>query len=828
MTKRSLQHSLRQQPGCMWSLMSIFDFRQGRSSAKLLSDRRRERKHAIRHSSSQKVIPNWIENLDYTTDGENDAADAASSSVKELMAVEMINENGFSSNGRKTNSERAGFESEKGVKNKRNRRNRDHIKSSSDLDVAELNGAVWSAENVDAVPKQNATNNLDLEAAIEELVRISRRNTRTPDGGDGDSPPDVENLVAALKLVMHSREERDELCAEDFMDAVQTLSENKGLFLKLLRDQNSALVKHFQKLVDTRGGDDDQKLRSVPKHNELRSRRQWNFFRRSKSVESLEWNKDYTSPGRIVVLKPSRETAHRHSPVRGLSASSDYDKENGNRIPSYFSFTNFKQKLRNAMGKERRVVSSDGQSLRSSPSHKNGKSSPGWSSPNRNHFYTERFTLFSPSFKLKERSSESPRLSRLGGSDIHTEAKKHLSESLSRIISFHDQNRCHSPRKTDDDIFITPEMRFSPLGKAWSSAGRTLQEKIDDCSSLRKRCSSSDEEQSPVKDGLNSSPELECSVEDDRAPEASEIEEVAESRCREDKKIIDDSFAVETREGDVESEESTSHESDSIIEVPILSHPPASPSCSSESREVEEDSYPVIDKTERPSPVSVLYPLFADDDLSPASTVSQPEKELQPLRICFEEQPCPIESGLCMRISSEDEESAFEYVEAVLLGSGLNWDEYLTRWVSSYDILDSSLFDEVALFSSRPCNDQKLLFDCANEALEEVCEEYFGQFSGVFDGKRNIRPVPRGMDLIRETWKLIDGCTLRNPKRCSLEQLIEMDMGVPGNWMKLRSDVEVVGFVVTEATIDELVEDFVLSLVDEVLLPDLEVESDAS
>lgn len=31
-------------------------------------------------------------------------------------------------------------------------------------------------------------------------------------------------------------------------------------------------------------------------------------------------------------------------------------------------------------------------------------------------------------------------------------------------------------------------------------------------------------------------------------------------------------------------------------------------------------------KMERPSPVSVLEPLFTDDDISPASTISQPGK----------------------------------------------------------------------------------------------------------------------------------------------------------------------------------------------------------
>lgn len=50
MAKRSHRRSVRYEKdhsGCMWGLISIFDFRNGRSSRKLLSDRRHGSKHGL-------------------------------------------------------------------------------------------------------------------------------------------------------------------------------------------------------------------------------------------------------------------------------------------------------------------------------------------------------------------------------------------------------------------------------------------------------------------------------------------------------------------------------------------------------------------------------------------------------------------------------------------------------------------------------------------------------------------------------------------------------------------------------------------------------------
>lgn len=156
-------------------------------------------------------------------------------------------------------------------------------------------------------------------------------------------------------------------------------------------------------------------------------------------------------------------------------------------------------------------------------------------------------------------------------------------------------------------------------------------------------------------------------------------------------------------------------------------------------------------------------------------------------------------------------------MEAVLLGSGLNWDEFLVRWISMYEILDSSLFDEVELFSSRPRHDQKLLFDCANDALEEVCEIYFGCFSGISQDKMNIKPAPRGMDLIQEIWQRVEWHMFQLPQPHSLEQLVKADLARSRKWMNIESDFELIVSEMGETIFTELVDETVLSFADDTL-----------
>ncbi|XP_011092426.1 uncharacterized protein LOC105172605 [Sesamum indicum] len=918
----------RDQAGCIWGLISIFDFRHGRSTRRLLADRKRVGKQTVGagQPSTQTIVPVPTEKCEDIVDTEESkmaVADVAKTSVKELMEEEMVKEQGSTNqpNDSEMGLEQINSKNGNHMKKNQKRRNRSCIKS-TDMDVSELDATgCLMPEKFNHFPEQKPSENLDLEKIMEELVKINQRKTnclKHDFHGDLDIPSGQavavveEKLIAAVEQLIEQRlskskrfgEEGNSCCSNEFMDALQTLSLNKDLFLKLLQDPNSVLAKHIQNLEDAQLNK-DQAPSSLPasssseeipvniKSDELSGRKHRNFFRRrSKSLECYPSgaDRDCQSPNKIVLLKPGpagAQSPDTDSAFSSISLQSPMDnKVHNDKSMSQFSFTEIKRKLRHAIGKERQGISPDRIILQLSPKQQNRSNDKGgigenfgWSSPNRNHFYTERFNKSSPSFKKGEpvgkpkgkgsdMVNETYQYPRVGGSNIYIEAKKHLSEmlksgeenvepmtgqlpkSLGRILSFPEYNGspCRSPRKLGDDIFVTAQMRLSPRGIVKNNVGGVFQENHNHPSPRRQNLesqpcisssSSEDKERSwssnfniPHSDDEKCSSETQSFHQDTIVPEdksssskAAEIEETTESSPQEEEKIINISSKSSnssingdlqkgyTRELDNEEnvaeflKASPCFKSDLHGEDQILSSPTVSPSRSPVSREVQ-DSDSIIDKMERPSPISVLEPLFTDDDISPGSSVSRPvQNEIEPRHFHFEEQSSSAnDQGICLRISLEDEESAFEYVEAVLLGSGLNWDEFLLRWLSLDEILDSSLFDEVELFSSRPRHDQKLLFDSANEALKEVCESYFGCFTGISHVNWNTRPVPKGMDLIQEIWRLVEMHLSQCQQPHSLDQLVKRDLARSGKWMNLQSDIELIGLEIEETIFNELVD----------------------
>ncbi|KZV37821.1 hypothetical protein F511_31474 [Dorcoceras hygrometricum] len=921
--KRPTRHKKDAQTGCMWGLISLLDFRQGRSTRRLLSDRVRvcEQSVGAEHSSIKTTLQSPTEKCpDAVVEAEESTMpmfDVVKPSVKELMEEEMVSEQGLKN--RLNDSEMCldQLDFRYGQPKKKNPKRRNRIcNNSSDIDTSELGIKKYLVTgNFEEVPEQKTANTLDLEMIMEELAKINQRNANHKKpifNGDLEVPCDhaagivEEEIVSAIKLFIEQRvssdgkhigEEGKSFCSREFADAVQTLSTNKRIVLKLLKDPNSVLVKYIQNLDNSQIESGSRLPEEKPiklKSDEFSSHKHGNFFRRkSTSLESDLSGRDKTgqSSSKIVILKPGLvRSPEMGDDVSGISFQSNYMDKKGPivRNPSQFSFHEIKRKLRHAMGKEKQGISLDGLVVKLSNKHRNGNSGEkgvsgenfSWSSPNRNHFYTEKFTKSSSSFKkgeqtgnLKAKGSamvdETCQYQRLGVSNIYIEAKKHLSEilnnedensesmteqlhkSLGRILSFPDYNSspCCSPGKHGDGI-VTAHMRLSPNGIVTDGH---LQENNNNYPSSSmpnldsQHCMSVSTSDDKVESlGMNVvvgvSDDQECCLENESVIGGTIINDVSNSSSRiveieekpESMLYEDNVFTVSFESisnsigGDIQNvhfkeredrEEGTKNledsscrfKSDFVAEDHILSSPTVSPTLSPVSPEVEISDC-VHEKMERPSPISVLESLFPDDDISPASTKSQiVEKDIPPLHIHFEEQSPASDQGICVRISLEDEESAFEYVEAVLLGSGLNWDEYLSRWVSSYEILDLSLFNEVELFSSRPRHDQKLLFDCANEALEEVCDRYFGCFSGISNRKQNIRPVAKGMDLIHEVWRVVEWHMYEHqPPRC-LEQLVERDMARPGKWMNLQSDLEVICFEMWESIFDDLVEDVVLS-----------------
>lgn len=191
------------------------------------------------------------------------------------------------------------------------------------------------------------------------------------------------------------------------------------------------------------------------------------------------------------------------------------------------------------------------------------------------------------------------------------------------------------------------------------------------------------------------------------------------------------------------------------------------------------------------------------------------EPAIQPLRIQFDEEPVSRSEDQQIRItnSEDSEESAFEYIEAVLLSSDLNWADFEKRWLSGTQILDPSIFEEVETFSGRAQYDQRLLFDSTNEVLEEVCDHFIPESLFI---KKAVWPVPKGMDLINEVWRRIESRLCKVYPR-DLDKLVRNELGTSKMWLDLdnfRSESREIVVKIEESIFEETMDDTLLSLFD--------------
>lgn len=304
----------------------------------------------------------------------------------------------------------------------------------------------------------------DLEALMKEIL-IIYQNCDIDEGRNHTFSIVEEKLSAAIEVFMHEKSTDEH--SKDFIDTFQMLTSNKEVFLKLLQDQNS-----LDSNVDQKSKSKSKSIENEtnnPKPEVPVTRKNRNFFRRkSKSHESIPLS-------RIVILKPN-------SPDNRFKVENDVHSE---KITSQFSFMEIKKRLKNAMGKEHKPRIHEKTVL---------EGNNGWSSPNRDHFYTEKFARKNERVsKLKETETkpkeDEDTEENLGSSrhisNIYSEAKKHLSEMLSNgdedaelmienlpktlgnILSSPDNNALSpgaSPRKEDQHDFVTSEMRFCPGG----------------------------------------------------------------------------------------------------------------------------------------------------------------------------------------------------------------------------------------------------------------------------------------------------------------------------------------------------------------------------
>ncbi|XVF13113.1 hypothetical protein REPUB_Repub08aG0180100 [Reevesia pubescens] len=379
--------------GCAWGLIHFFDFRQGHSHGKLISDK----KHVSRQAKGEGYArnrPNFLSNeekaqyIDDALDNKNLAVNSRKPEVKNVIEEDMSMKH-------QTKKKRAIGEMQNQQLNPQNvGHSKDYMKASKSskkscrfpargCDAATERYRQPSDENM--VDKSSNNNNL---ASVTEA---SGSDVHTTNGGNysckriggrrHDHHTEInlrvnmnESVEAFVnqKLTDGENVSRNEVAnrSKNFIDALEILNSNKELFMKLLQDPNSLLVKHIQDLRDSQAKKRPQSSSKAktskyqPKEaGECEGTVNAQMF--ESSNRCLSMGSDMPQPlNTIVVLKAGIQNCpDRVSNWPSPQSHYSLRKKERSIRPKFLYFEHMKRKLRHAMRvneKEQCQMSLDG------------------------------------------------------------------------------------------------------------------------------------------------------------------------------------------------------------------------------------------------------------------------------------------------------------------------------------------------------------------------------------------------------------------------------------------------------------------------------------
>ncbi|CAA7017354.1 unnamed protein product [Microthlaspi erraticum] len=839
--RRAAARQERDQLGCMWGFMNMFTFRHGPLAHKLLaagSPRNSELdKSKCRDKDAQETHAGEERNVTITI---------IKPSVKKLIAEELFNDSEIK---KQRENDEAGQLSDSEVEGRRrkNQRRKNKTRKNSCDNFSHINTVDINEEP--EVHRRNKRHNasarsLDIDNMIEDFYsEIHRRSTKNDvvNHPHEDYKEKLRELVKFLisQKLLHGnrpRENSEILTSKDLMEVFQILGSDEELFLKLLQDPEILVprdIQDSQNCQTQKGGEETGDGLAFSEQSSLADKRWSSFFRKKDTPqEAINDDKECEASDRIFILKP--RSASFSSPDTGNSRCSSPDshlmrhKMQNERNSSHFFLSEIKRKLKQAIRKEQPGLQREAGGF--------GEGFPK-NVPTKDHFFLER--MAKPSISLKkphkvsQEQSEDDRKQRV--SNIYTEAKKHLSEMLNNG-DLNSNSTSKQVQRTLGRILSLPEY-LSPL----SSPGRRLEKN----STVHRKSASSDfinvvnikkenhasQPEDAMKDAddqvCNISKEPENSVES-LQPTASEHTEksvdIEDGTTKEDQNSSADDVMI-INEIDIVPEESTSdlvgdlltveaHEEqrESIISKQTSheeSQPPLVSSVNSPSQcldKSEECKSAITDFPEWSSPISVLEPLFIEDDISPSKLRSQSdEAQVQPWCIHFDEKDSAAKNS--DRTTTSDKELVFKYVRDVLDAVDSDFEELYLKAQFSDQLLEPALISNIPFCPNQLCPDHELLFDCINEVLMELCccppwASSVTPRTRVFSTVKSI---------IHEVQEAVYWHLLPLPLPHALDQIVTKDMAKSGNWLDIRCDIDSVGFETSELILEELLEELTLN-----------------
>ncbi|KAL9303970.1 hypothetical protein ACSQ67_021233 [Phaseolus vulgaris] len=789
MAKKSQRRPVRfekDKSGCMWGFISMFDFRHGHSTRKMIADKRRSSKHAVGAIKTKFEMNNLDEVCQSSPDrGESRRPSivtaASKPSVKKLIEEEM-----FIDQNKRKDRESAQIESKESklrrdvlLKLDSKRKNK-FYKKNCDKDTNDLNldTTLKSEITHNKHARKQSRDNLDLDRMLAEFCHLKDVCSMKQDNGvevevDAQSKLAIsENAKEAIcefvnQMVLNGKdpaEARKFLCSHQLVEAMELISSDKELFLSLLENPNSLLLKCVQEFRNSQGTNEkecgsvagsnfsEKDHGNLKQNRDLVNHKKHNFFRKkekshSKSSSNENGNTNLSS---IVILKPGQ---------MGLQNS-----ETGNNLASYQDSYD--------------VVKYNGPSVRG-----NGD---------------EKIDLSS----------------------------KQISRTLGKILSLPEYNfsPLGSPRRDWEHHSVTAQKRFPTSDKIWVANKDSVSPKQESSVGHLDQEIDNSEKQSIICDEISNNEVQEIKSDSNFAEDHTHLDETQKLCPVRDEIVIggdvESAQEVDVLESSSQPVDLSAGKEDQNYGLSEISdcarcsqyskqdvkeeYKPTSPLSSPPHSSTTKES--VTDVSGRPSPVSVLDTPFFEDDVQPV------EVPVRPLQF-GEQSSSPLNEINREKYSPKENEWIYDYIKAVLQTSGLTIDQLSMKCLSSDKILGPSLFDEVEFLPNQLCHDQKLIYDCVNKVLMEVCRDYFVVSPCVSFIKPGLRPSPNMMKVIFKVWEGVCWHFIPLPPPRTLDKIIKKDMDKNGTWMDLRVEAETIGFEMEEAILAELMEDTILSCV---------------
>ncbi|XP_061348682.1 uncharacterized protein LOC133294050 [Gastrolobium bilobum] len=641
--------------------------------------------------------------------------------------------------------------------------------------------------NTHAAGNGNSRNSSDLLSKVDEKcphIGVSSRKRRDyswksmgcmENDQVADWGNDVTKMIVDQRFVNKNVQGKDGAgCQpEQFFNALQILNSNKELFVKLLQDPNSLLVKqiHDSQSSQVREPYHARQKRMIrfnksQNSNARRCVKSFKSFDRHDSCSSCEPR----SSNRIVVLKPGTYNVKKiadtsfgcprpHSPK-----CHSYDAQNIK--PSYFPLGRMKRKLRHA----KRVRSKE-QQLRTTDE------------------VPCKLPCISQGLEDGKKVKELEIAGRNSPTNVHASIGERLNSYLylkkkNKIIKFKDSELCMGQEDVSFGESCSSNRNNTPVTEGmryYNNYEMVLRTKV--------------ELQKEGENGHNSTlgqkiKEPPVAIFD---ADISIRKSLPGANLHAHYDIPRDDECKESPTRDLNINNTTGATEYFLKFGEIQMSPGVASSC-----QIIEDSSNMRKRVEQPRAEYVGNDVTNPPTFQPDGSLIHDKFEENHFTGFISSSLYPINN---LTSSSED---ISDYVREILQDFSLKGDELVIKSEPSELLLDPSTFDELKGLTGQLSGCSTILLDCVIETFKEVYQKC-GFLPHISSKNPKVQAYVLKKVLIREITELIDLHFLPHPSPITLKELVGKDLARRGSWLNIEVDAESIAIEVGEDVLENLV-----------------------